>query len=105
MTSGGLLVAVWLVAVFGANLPFVTRRVLGIWSVSGGKSIWVELLELVAMYFVVGAAALALEWRTGQIARQGWEFYAVTATMFLTLAFPGFLYRHLMRRVRDPEAP
>ena len=46
----------------------------------------------------VGGIALLLERRAGQIAPQGWEFYAVTGTLFLTLAFPGFVYRYLLRR-------
>jgi NADH:ubiquinone oxidoreductase subunit 2 (subunit N) len=29
---------------------------------------------------------------------QGWEFYATTASLFLTFAFPGFVYRYLARR-------
>jgi hypothetical protein len=44
--------------------------------------------ELVAMYFVVGGIGLLLEKRAGQIAPQGWEFYAVTGALFLTFAFP-----------------
>ena len=42
--------------------------------------------------------ALLLEKRAGQIAPQGWEFYAITGTLFITLAFPGFVYRYLVRR-------
>jgi hypothetical protein len=53
---------------------------------------------LVVLYFVVGGIGLALENHNGQIAPQGWEFYAVTGTMFVTLAFPGFVYRYLMHR-------
>jgi hypothetical protein len=41
---------------------------------------------------------LALEQSAGQIAPQGWEFYAVTGALFLTLAFPGFVYRYLYKR-------
>jgi hypothetical protein len=41
---------------------------------------------------------LALEQHQGQIYPQGWEFYAITGAMFLTLAFPGFVYRYLGRR-------
>ena len=51
----------------------------------------------------VTGLALALEKRAGQIAPQGWEFYAVTGALFVTLAFPGFVYRYLMRR-RDRSA-
>ncbi len=50
------------------------------------------------MYFIVGAVGLLLEKRAGQIAPQQWEFYAVTGTLFVTLAFPGFVYRYLLRR-------
>ena len=48
--------------------------------------------------FVVGGIGLALEKHAGQIAPQGWEFYAITGTMFVTLAFPGFVYRYLLHR-------
>ncbi|OYW08175.1 MAG: hypothetical protein B7X34_09200 [Acidobacteriia bacterium 12-62-4] len=40
---------------------------------------------------------LALEQSAGQIAPQGWEFYATTGALFITLAFPGFVYRYLYR--------
>ncbi len=53
---------------------------------------------MAVLYFVVGGLALLLERRAGQIAPQGWEFYAITATLFVTLAFPGFVYRYLLRR-------
>jgi hypothetical protein len=97
-----LTASVWLVIVaafLAANLPFVNHR----WAVVGPvakprKSLVVRLAELVVLYFLVGGLALLLERRAGQIAPQGWEFYAVTGTLFLTLAFPGFVYRYLLRR-------
>ena len=49
------------------------------------------------MYFVVGGIGLLLEQRAGQIAPQGWEFYAVTGALFITFAFPGFIWRYLRR--------
>ncbi|MEY4294772.1 MAG: hypothetical protein RLY82_460, partial [Pseudomonadota bacterium] len=27
----------------------------------------------------------------------GWEFYAITGALFITLAFPGFVYRYLLK--------
>lgn len=87
-----------LLALLAANLPFFNQRVLAIGPLRLGKSLLWRLLELVLLYFVVGAFGLALEKNAGQIAPQGWEFYAVTGTMFLTLAFPGFVYRYLMHR-------
>jgi hypothetical protein len=51
----------------------------------------------VLLYAVVGAIGLLFERRVGQIAPQGWEFYAVTAALFIVLAFPGFTWRYLMK--------
>lgn len=93
--------AVWLVlgtALLAANLPFVNER----WFVLGPrrmpKSMWARLFELVVLYGLVGALGLGLEQHAGQIYPQGWEFYATTAALFLTLAFPGFVYRYLYKK-------
>jgi hypothetical protein len=61
------------------------------------KSLGLRLLELVFFYGVVGGVGLLLEQSLGQIAPQGWEFYAITGTLFVTLAFPGFVYRYLLK--------
>jgi len=94
--------AIWLVivaALVAANLPFVNDRWLIVGArVARGKSFFARALEMLLLYFLVGALALLIEKRAGQIAHQGWEFYAVTAALFITLAFPGFVYRYLMRR-------
>jgi hypothetical protein len=93
--------SVWLVlalAFAGANLPFLSERLLGIVPLARRKKLAVRLGELVLLYFAVGAVGLALEQRAGQVARQGWEFYAVTGALFLTFAFPGFVWRYLVRR-------
>ena len=93
--------SIWLVIVVAfcaANLPFLSQRVLGIIAISRPKSLGVRLAELVVFYFLSGALGLLLEKRAGQIASQTWEFYAITATLFITLAFPGFVYRYLVRR-------
>lgn len=84
-----------------ANLPFVSHRVFGVFKLaSGEKAIAVRLAELVVMYFVVGAIGLLFEQRRGQIAPQGWEFYAVTGALFVVLAFPGFVFRYLLKHSR-----
>jgi hypothetical protein len=94
--------AVWLVillACVAANLPFVSNRLLFVGPLrQPSKRLLERFAELVLMYFVVGAVGLLLEKRAGQIAPQQWEFYAVTGTLFVTLAFPGFVYRYLLRR-------
>ena len=89
-----------IVAFMAANLPFVNQRwlVVGPVAAKSRKPLAGRLAELVLLYFLVGGLALLLERRAGQIAPQGWEFYAITGTLFLTLAFPGFVYRYLLRR-------
>jgi hypothetical protein len=93
--------SVWLVlglAFLAANLPFLNERILAVWPRAQGKSLWLRLLEMAVLYLVVGAIGLALEQHAGQIAPQGWEFYAITIALFVTFAFPGFVYRYLGQR-------
>lgn len=93
-------VTVWLViglAFVAANIPFLNQRILSVWS-RPDKSLWLRIAEMLVLYVVVGAFALWLEHREGRIYPQNWEFYAITGAMFLTFAFPGFVYRYLMRR-------
>lgn len=92
--------SVWLVvalALLAANLPFISNRLLAVFPLTGRKMLAVRLGEMVFWYFVVGGIGLLLEQRAGQIAPQGWEFYAITATLFITFAFPGFVYRYLFK--------
>jgi hypothetical protein len=90
-------VVVILLALLAANWPFITQRLFGVVRLQQGKSLFVRLLELVVLYFVVGAVGMLLEQRLGQIAPQKWEFYAITATAFITFAFPGFVWRYLLK--------
>jgi hypothetical protein len=100
--------ASWLViavALTAANLPFFNERVFGFAPLkpktageARTKPFVVRLLELIVLYFVVGALARALESRIGNLFEQTWEFYAVTACMFVVLAFPGFVLRYLRKR-------
>lgn len=94
-------VSVWLVvllALLAANLPFISNRLFAVVALKAPKNLAVRLAELLVWYLLVGGVGLFLEQRTGQIAPQGWEFYAITGTLFVTLAFPGFIYRYLFKR-------
>ena len=91
---------VWLVlavALTLANLPFVNERLFVVGPRRAPKSLGWRLLEL----FVFAAESLglgfAIEARIGQRQPQGWEFYAAFACLFLTFAFPGFVWRYLRR--------
>jgi hypothetical protein len=89
--------ALVLLALLAANLPFISQRFMLVYPLASAKSLPLRLLELVLWYFIVGALGLALEHRAGQVAPQGWEFYAITGTLFVTFAFPGFVLRYLLK--------
>ena len=99
--------SIWLVifvALVAANLPFVAQRFLMVFQLKTPKTLGIRLVELVIFYFIAGGLGLLLENRAGQIAPQGWEFYAITGALFLTFAFPGFTYRYLFKRRHDIRA-
>lgn len=96
--------AVWLLialALVSANLPFLTERVLTVlpWKQgSAVKPLWLRLLELLLYYALVIALGYAFEAALGNPFTQGWEFYAITLSLYLVLGYPGFVYRYLFKR-------
>ena len=95
--------SVWLVivlAVVAANLPFVSHHFMALVPLARGKNLGLRGGELLLFYLLVGGIGLGLERHLGQIASQDWEFYAVTGALFLTLAFPGFVWRYLLKHRR-----
>jgi len=105
-------IIVWtlfVLALVAANLPWISERVFFIIEPKRGeKSAWLRLLEWLVLYFVVGVLAAGMEYKLdGDIHPQDWEFYAVTACLFLVFAVPGFIYRYDLRkhlRKRRPKA-
>ncbi|WP_219133600.1 DUF2818 family protein [Janthinobacterium sp. UMAB-60] len=99
----------WLVialGILGANLPFLNEKLFAAVPLKKAaqaeqgwrKPLALRLLEMVILYFIVGAVAFALEARIGNGFPQTWEFYAITGCLFLVLAFPGFVARYLRKR-------
>ena len=91
---------VWLLIVLAAvlaNLPFVNERLFVIGPRRDPKPLAWRLLELAVLAALVYGAGAAIEMRIGQRATQNWEFFAAGACLFLTLAFPGFVWRYLRR--------
>ncbi|HJV54252.1 MAG TPA: DUF2818 family protein [Noviherbaspirillum sp.] len=87
-----------LLAVLAANLPFLNERLFAVIPIAGrAKSAWMRLAELFALYLAIRGIAYVLETRIGNAFPQGWEFYAITACLFLVLAFPGFVFRYLRK--------
>ncbi len=97
MTQTASVWVVVLLALVLANLPFFSDRLLAVVRLATPKNLAVRLAEMVAGYLIAGGVGLWLEQRQGQIAPQGWEFYAITGTLFITFAFPGFTWRYLFK--------
>ncbi|RQH08607.1 DUF2818 family protein [Paraburkholderia dinghuensis] len=88
-----------LLALVGANLPFVNQRLFGVVPLRAQKKrVWLRIAELIVLYFVVGAFGFLLEARAGNRFDQGWQFYAITFCLFVVLAFPGFTWQYLVKR-------
>ncbi|WP_054930077.1 DUF2818 family protein [Paraburkholderia caribensis] len=88
-----------LLALVGANLPFLNQRLFGVMPLKATKkSAWVRIGELIVLYFIVGALGFMLEARAGNRFEQEWQFYAITFSLFIVLAFPGFTFQYLVKR-------
>jgi len=86
-------------AFLAANLPFMMeRRLFVLPRERKFKTIGWRLLELVMLYFIVGGLAYLVERNLGSVQPQRWEFYAVTACLFLVFAYPGYVYRYMWRK-------
>ena len=85
-----------LLALLAANLPWFSPRLFYMIPLKHQpKSLGWCLLELIVLYFIMGGIGFQAERSTmGQTVPQHWEFYAVTACLFLVFAFPGFVYRY-----------
>lgn len=87
-----------LLVLLGANLPWFSDKLFYAVPLKGQKHIGWCLLELIILFFVMGAIAIYAEHALfGQSAPQDWEFYAITACLFLVFSFPGFVYKFLWR--------
>jgi hypothetical protein len=97
-----------LLGLLAANLPFFNQRVFAVLPLrtvgahtaqaTGKKPFWMRLVELLALYALVGLLAHFWEASLGNVFHQGWEFYALTVCIFLVLAFPGFVFQSLLKR-------
>jgi hypothetical protein len=80
-------------AFVAANLPFLTFNTFR----NRPTSLLLRLIALLMAYFIVGGIGFAIESHLGKTTGQGWEFYAITFALFVTLSFPSFVYRYLLR--------
>lgn len=91
---------VWLMlalALAGANLPFLSERLFLVGPRRAPKAFGWRLLELLCFGGLVLAMGWLIEGSIGQRAPQQWQFFAAFGCLFLTLGFPGFVWRYLRR--------
>lgn len=67
------------------------------WRTQHAKPFIARLIEVFVLYLLVGVVGFALETQLGNPFPQRWEFYAITLCLYVVLAFPGFVYRYLLR--------
>lgn len=91
MTSSMYILLV--LALFFANVPFLTNKLLGIITVPR-KHFGYHLIELSIGFCITGILAYILESRAGVVHPQQWEFYVTVACMYLIFAFPCFVWRY-----------
>ena len=97
MNQGAAVALVLLAALVAANLPFVNERIFVFGPRRAPKALWWRLVELLVFGALVLGLGFALEAGIGQRHPQGWEFYAAALCLFVTFAFPGFVWRYLRR--------
>lgn len=90
-------VCVLLAAFVAANLPFFNERLFVVGPRRDPKPVAWRVVELLAYAGLVAVLGRLLESHLGRVSPLRWEFVAVWLCVFLTLAFPGFVWRHLRK--------
>lgn len=97
MDQAFLITVLLLGAFLLANAPFLSARLCFVGPRKDTHPWW-RVGELVFAYALFIALGKGVERYVGQSSPQAWQFYAVSACLFLTMAFPGFVWRYLVRR-------
>ena len=97
--------AIWVLIVLAcvaANLPFINERLFAVFPIKqfakGIKPFWVRVFEFLVWYGVIGLLGMLFERMIGNSFNQRWEFYVIALSLFVVLAFPGFVLRYLLKR-------
>ncbi len=88
-------IALIILFLFIANIPWFTERVFLVIPLNKGKSVFIRLVELVVFYFTSLLIGIAAEIQfSGDVFPQQWEFFVTTFCIFLVLSVPGVVYRY-----------
>ena len=97
MNQSAAVFTVLVAAVIAANWPYFSERVLLVGPRRAPKNAWWRILELLLLSVATLWLGFGLESYLGQRQLQGWAFYAAAGCLFITLGFPGFVWRYLRR--------
>lgn len=61
------------------------------------KTFAVRLFELLAFFFFAGGIGFAIESFYTNAPAQQWQFYAIALCLYIVMAYPGFVIRHLFK--------
>lgn len=89
--------AVLVAALVAANLPFVNERLFAVGPRRDPKTVAWRVLELLVYGTLIALLGRLLESHIGRASVVRWEFVVVWLCVFLTLAFPGFVWRYLRK--------
>lgn len=93
-------IVLFFIAIVAANLPWFSEKLLYVIPLkAGAKSLVWCFVELLIIYALVVIVAIYAEFVSyGGIAPQGWEFYSITACLFIVFTFPGFIHKILWKK-------
>ncbi|MDO5667844.1 MAG: DUF2818 family protein [Alcaligenaceae bacterium] len=57
----------------------------------------VRIFELLGFFFFVGGIGFVIEGFYANAHSQQWQFYAIALCLYIVLAYPGFVFRHLYK--------
>ena len=80
------------VAAVAANLPFPNERLLMVGLLRAPKQPGWRLIEPMLLGYPLLGVGAAPEANAGQSPPQGWECHVAIGFLFMTLAFPGFVW-------------
>ena len=96
-------IAVWLLIVLalaGANLPFINERLFGLFRLSKMlvKPAWLVTTEVLFFFVLTAVIGISFEATLSNPFPNGGTLLTIGFCIFLVLGFPGFVFRYLLKR-------
>lgn len=97
MSGSAIYNVLLIVALFAANLPWLSERFL--LTIERTKTAVWRWLEWLIYYGLCAGLAAAMEYHmTGNLYPQAWEFWVATLCLFAVFALPGFIFHYDLKK-------